>query len=242
MRGTLVAFLCCLGLLGAPAFGQETRIIDSPDRINVAFEEGHADEVERGIDLINDQKPAEAIAVFDPVITAYEADHGEGLFFCAKNPDEALKLVAVILLKESEAEEATILGPNWCDALFGKAFALVDLSRPDEAEPLLLQVVRMAPLSAHYRNELAELYKNRREWQHSFELFQQAYNLARDPNSQSTPRMIARALRGMGFCKIEMGQLAEAKSLFVLSQQHDPDSDAARSELEYIASLENKAS
>ena len=47
--------------------------------------------------------------------------------------------------------------------------------------------------------------------------------------------LAARALRGMGYNKIEMGDLDAAENLFRQSQEYDPGSEAAKVELGYIA-------
>ncbi len=207
------------------------------DGISIELENAHEDELGQAFDLLQAGKPAEAVRKFDSVIAAYEAEQQGKTVRCAESLEQAMA-VSLLLMSESSVDgEVTILGRNWCAALFGKGYALIDLRRSNDAEPFLLRATLMAPLEAHYVNELAELYKNRRQWQLAYDTFERALELADTPSTATPPQVKARSLRGMGFAMIELGDLDKAVELFHRSQEFDPGSAAAKSELEYIASL-----
>lgn len=198
----------------------------------IALENAHRAELEEVFASIRAGDPNAAIATADRVVAAYETAFRGKIVKCADGLDDAVK---VTILTADKNTDITVVGPGWCQALFAKGFALIDLHRSDEAEPFLARAVTMAPTDAHYLNEYAELWKGRREWQRSFDLFSQSFDLVdHDPKGRNAP-VAARALRGMGFTKIELGDLDEAERLFRRSLEFDPKSTGARSELEYIA-------
>ncbi|MGV3512753.1 MAG: tetratricopeptide repeat protein [Novosphingobium sp.] len=98
----------------------------------------------------------------------------------------------------------------------------------------------IAPLNAQYTSELAEWFKTQRDWKRSFSLFEEALQSAETAPEDRRAHYKARALRGMGFNRIEMGQLDEAEKLFNLSLAFDPESPAAMNELKYIRQVRGK--
>ena len=92
-----------------------------------------------------------------------------------------------------------------------------------------------ADSNAHFANEYAELFKSRRQWQQSYDLFAHAYDIADKNPKGPDAKVAARALRGMGFNKIELGQFDEAQKLFQQSLSFDPNNEVAINELKYIA-------
>lgn len=180
-------------------------------------------------------KPAVAIDKADQLIAAFNVRQAKRALACAESHEQAEALA-----KKNDAEvtmELTIVGPAWCDGYFYKGYALIDLGRGREALPWLQLAHDRAPLNAHYTNELAEWFKAQRDWQRSFGLFEEALKSADTaPEGQRAPYK-ARALRGMGFNKIEMGQLDDAERLFNESLTYQPDSPAAANELKYIKQM-----
>jgi tetratricopeptide (TPR) repeat protein len=220
-----------------PIAAQTSTVVEGADKITIEMENARESELQAGYDFIRAGKPAEALAKFDAVIAGYEAERRGTQVRCADSLEQAIILSAVLTADPGLDGEATILGANWCSALFAKGFALIDLGRSDQAEDYLERATQMAPFEPHYVNELAELYKNRRQWQRSHDTFARALDIADYPGVDASPRVRARSLRGMGFTMIELGDLDAAEELFRRSQDYDPDSAAARTELEYIASL-----
>lgn len=186
------------------------------------------------LQAIRSGNPQQAVSEADGVIASYQARYKDSdtLYFCALSPAEALaNMTAAALRKKS----AVSVSSDWCDAHYVKGFALVDLHRGDLAEAELRRATEMAPFNAHYLNEYAELVKSRREWQKSYDIFAKAQDIAELYPEAGRKAVAARALRGMGFNKIELGDLDEAERLFRRSLEFEPGSPAARSELQYIA-------
>ena len=187
--------------------------------------------------LVNQGKPAEAEAIFSAVIAEKEAQAKPGqVYFCADNFADMMtvSMAAGKLLQPGSV--AVVQGPNWCDALFGEGFALIDLNRSSEAEPFLARAVEMAPTNAHYLNEYAEWYKAHHQWQKAHDLFARAWDIVDQDKKGPDRRIAARALRGMGFTLIELGNLDDAERQFKLSLKYEPEAAGkVQGELDYIA-------
>ncbi|WP_243652784.1 diguanylate cyclase [Novosphingobium sp. PhB165] len=182
--------------------------------------------VSRGFDMIRAGKPEKAVKLFDSVISASE----QGLA-----GDARPRLCLSDNGGHAAPSNAIMVSSAVCDAHFGKGYALVDLGRGDLAENELRRATELAPDNAHYANEYAELFKSRRQFQKSYDLFAHAWAIV-DKNTKGSDAGIAgRALRGMGFNLIELGRLGEAKQMFEQSLLYDPGNSGAKSELDFIA-------
>lgn len=189
--------------------------------VDTAFDAGA--HVEQGFNLIRRGKQAQAVKLFDKVI----AHTDQKLYGDGRNR---------LCRADGSAVDASVsVDPAVCDAHFGKGFALIDLGRGDLAEAELRKAMSMAPGNAHFANEYAELFKSRRDWQHGYEGFAQAWAVVDKAVAGPDAGVAARALRGMGFTKAAMGQYDEAQTLYTQSLKYDPDSKIASAELGNIA-------
>ncbi|EZP84782.1 Diguanylate cyclase/phosphodiesterase [Novosphingobium resinovorum] len=201
--------------LVAASFAPAARVTDT--RFDAAAH------VQQGYDLIRQGKQAQAVKLFDKVIA---------------DADQRLSgdLRPRLCRDGGAASGATVeVDPALCEAHFGKGFALIDLGRGDLAEAELRQASQMAPGNAHFANEYAELFKSRRDWQGSYDLFAKAWAVVDKSTTGKDARIAARALRGMGFTKAAMGQYDEAEKFYDQSLQYDPKSEIARVELSNIS-------
>lgn len=184
-------------------------------------------------------QPARAVTEADLVIAEFEArfNKADTLYLCGETQAET---ILNMTLATTTGKSAVAVPGEWCSAHFVKGFALIDLGQPDRAEPELRQATEMAPYNAHYLNEYAELIKSRRQWQQSYDLFSHAAEIADVYPAGGRKEVKARALRGMGFAKIELGDLDGAERLFKQSLVLQPNYPAALSELRYIAAQRAK--
>lgn len=214
----------CSGMaLSGSAF---TRDIGSASVVNTALHVESRNGVSKGFALIRAGKAAQAVKMFDSVILASEQ---------ALTGDARPRLCRSDSAEGQVAAGKVAVSSAVCDAHFGKGFALVDLGRGDLAEAELRRATELAPDNAHFANEYAELFKSRREWQRSYDLFSHAWQIVDKDAKGADASVAARALRGMGYAKIEMGQLIEAQTLFRQSLDYDPANPGAKSELDFIA-------
>ncbi|WP_232493179.1 tetratricopeptide repeat protein [Novosphingobium kaempferiae] len=202
--------------LVATNFAPATRVTDT--RFDAAAH------VQQGYSLLRQGKQAQAVKLFDKVI----ADADQRLAGDMRPR----------LCRDAGATAAagTVdVDPALCEAHYGKGYALIDLGRGDLAEAELRAASQMAPGNAHFANEYAELFKSRREWQQSYDLFAGAWAAVDKSTSGPDAKVAARSLRGMGFTKAAMGQFDEAEKLYDQSLQYDPKSEIAKAELGNIA-------
>lgn len=178
----------------------------------------------RGFDRLRAGRQAEAIALFDRVIAALDPRPAGDARARVCRPDRG-----------DAAPDAVIVDPAVCDAHFGRGFALIDLGRGDLAEPALRRATEMAPGNAHYANEYAELFKSRRDWAEAYRLFARAWAVVDKAVGGRDAPVAARALRGMGFARMALGEYDEAEDLFRRSLTFEPGSLAAKAELGHIA-------
>lgn len=188
----------------------------------------------RGFDLIRAGKPKQAIAEFDAVIAgadrSYLGDPRQR--FCARDQRDA-RLVAGAT--GAVGKEPVLIDSAVCDAHFGKGYALIDMGRGDLAEAELRRATELAPFDAHYANEYAELFKSRRDWRTSLALFTRAWSVVDRNPAGPDAGLAARALRGIGYNEMMLGNLDEAERRFRQSLEFEADNKAARVELGYIA-------
>ncbi len=192
-------------------------------------------------------KPGDAIALLDPVIASFEAEHKDGKqrVYCVRHggsPETSqLETLTYMLEAASAKVSAVALDSLWCDALFLKGFALIDAGRAPEAEPYLKRVVEMAPQNAHYLAEWAEYHKAKRDWQTAHDLFERAVAASEFTEPARKPAELGRAFRGVGFTLIELGKLDEAEKSFNAALKLNPNDRGAQSELDYLKQLRTKS-
>lgn len=221
-----LAPIACLGVAcSGPAFARD--IGGSAAVVNTALHVDSRNDVSKGFALIRAGKPAQAVKMFDSVILASEQALGGDARPRLCQSDAAAAPVA--------AGKAVAVSSAVCDAHFGKGYALVDLGRGDLAEAELRRATELAPDNAHFANEYAELFKSRREWQRSYDLFAHAWAIVDKSTAGEDAKVAARALRGMGYTRIEMGRLDDAAKLFRQSLDYDPSNVGAKTELDFIA-------
>lgn len=186
--------------------------------------------------LIHQHKPAEALVTLDRIIVAYESAHTSGQFRCARDMSDAIA-VGIESIADAKGSKVTVLSRGWCMALWAKGFVLIDLGQTAAAEAPLARAVAMAPTNVQYRNEYAELFKARREWQRSYNLFAEAWNRSSHDPKAYDARQAARSLRGMAYAKTEMGDLADAERLLRQSLDINPGDEKSQRELDYVTRM-----
>lgn len=182
-------------------------------------------------------RSADVLAMIDPALAAYETDYAaeKRLIYCGMGPTETLLYMG---MAASQKQSAIAISPNWCTALYLKAFALIDQKRLDEGLPYLTRAIGMAPYHAHFLNELGYLHQTARRWPEALDAYAKAEGAAgMAPDSEKTSEQ-ARAMRGTGFVLIEQEKWDEAEAAFKKCLKLDPNDAKAKSELQYIK--ENK--
>lgn len=199
-----------------------------------------------GDELLKKRQPEAAIReAFDPVIQAHEARYaGDGtIYFCSRDPAEALLYLLGVAADHTEGKgggDAKVLRPTWAYGYYGKAYALIELNRFDEAAAALDRALELSPANPQFLTERGYLYRASREWDKMLASNQAALeHVALAPESlRDTER--ARALRGAGYALIELDRLDEAERHFRDSLKIEPKNQVALGELDYIKQLRKK--
>jgi len=190
-----------------------------------------------GYRLLSEQQPDQAITYFDQAIDLcqgqLQADTGK--IYAVRSQAEAM----YYLLGASAAGTDAMTVDTTCpDALFLKAYAMIDLDRMDEAESLLKSALEFAPVNARYLSELGHIYQSRGDWDRALGSFSAAEDSAQRFSPESVKQAeLSRAKRGMGYNLIELGRLNEAETKFRECLEINPDDETASNELIYIEDI-----
>jgi tetratricopeptide (TPR) repeat protein len=181
-------------------------------------------------------KPADAIALLDPLLAELEADaatHKERLY-SGQTPEQTL---AYMLIAAADRVSATDIGPLLGEANFWKGFALTDLGRASEALSFYERAVALAPSNPQFICELARLHATRKETDIALKLFDRCLAENMMAPEMARPHVKAVALRGRGYVLIDMDKLAEAERAYRDSLQIEPNNPVALGDLKYIAQM-----
>ncbi|MEM1413398.1 MAG: tetratricopeptide repeat protein [Myxococcota bacterium] len=216
--------------------------------------------LDHGIGLLNAGKCASAIREgFDPAITRFGASVAEGTVVRAVRSDSpAATLMRLIGTDElglrgtgagGPGRSVVVLGPDYPDAHFFRAFCLVELGQFADAEAALRVALAMMPRDVVYSSELGHIRHQHRDWAGALAHFDDALRGVLDLRSSNGPVTGAsmmgmslgdwhrRALRGRGFSLVELGRLDEAEAAYRQVLDIDASDAQARRELDLIAEL-----
>lgn len=194
----------------------------------------------KGIELLKSGKLQEAITqYFDKVLSEYEQKYSNSKdkIYCARNSTESLYY---LLTAAKEDRSATVLSETtWADAFFLKAYALVNLGRLSEAKQSIEKAIALTPKNAKYLSELGHIYQVEKNWPKALELYQSAEDAAAEfSESAVKSQELSRALRGLGYVYVELGQLDKAERVYRQCLEMDPNDETSKKELEFILKLQ----
>lgn len=234
-----MSLLLSLALLAADPTAQT---VANPPTATPAPPEAKKDDdrIDRAAMLMKEGKHADAIDILDGMIAEFEKAHpanSETMVFSASNLVQTIYYSGITAALK---KNGVVVDGNWALAYFLKGFALIDLNRSDEALPYLDKAVALSPSDSQFLAERGEWYKSHKQWDKAFADFKAAADASGFSDESVKEKDKARALRGMGFVRIELGDLNEAEKLFHESLKLTPGNQNALSELEYIKSLRSK--
>jgi tetratricopeptide (TPR) repeat protein len=208
--------------------------------------------LQAGIALAKDGKCREAIdEKFDKVAALFDARFAgnRAAVRCGRSSTDGLGQALEAALGGGDV---VVLGPEWPDALYYKAYCLVELGDPAQARSLLQRALELMPGDPMFLCELGEVILRESAWQQAFDAFEQARKsaeelaaapdgAARSPGGRTPVQWQGRALRGQGYALVEMQKLDDAEQAYRRALELDPNDDQAKKELEYIAGLRSRA-
>lgn len=202
-------------------------------------EQRFAPQMAEMIDLMKAHRFADAVARADEIDRAFTDAHRNGpVAYCSRGGGETL---LELTQASTRNVSAVAIGTTWCEALYMKAYALVELGRPADAATVLDRVLTLAPFHSVYLSERGELRLRAKQFDAAMETFRRAEEHAGlTPNADAVRSQKARACRGIGFALIELGRLDEAAENYRRCLTIDPGDRKSLQELGYIASLKAK--
>ena len=184
--------------------------------------------------LLRDRQPQQALEVVTTALAAYDADlaHEKRRLYCGMSGPQTLLYLA---MAAKDKVDAVALKPGYCDALYLKGFALIDLGRPTEARAVYERVVALAPMHAPFLTELGQLARIEKDWPRMLATCERASSAAALADTPVKPRQQTAALRCQGYALVEEHKLDDAEQRYRDALKIDPTDRKAEGELAYIA-------
>ena len=197
--------------------------------------------LEEGYKKLISRNPKEAIdKYFNPVIDAYNSNYGNNgsHVYCSRGQAETM---FYLLEAVSKSENAVVVSQIWADAFYLKGYASLDLGNIDDAETFIKKALELSPSNSMYLSELGHIYQVQRKWNEAMDLYKEAEESARAYSPENLKHTeITRAIRGIGYCLIELGRLEEAEEEYKKCLEINENDKKALNELKYIQSLRDK--
>lgn len=205
-----------------------------------SIDEVQAPKIDAALQSITAGRPQEALDTLAPVIAAYEADQAteKRHIYCGMSMTET---IAYMGLPDPDKKGAVALAPGYCNALYLKGYALIDLNRIADARAVYQRVVALAPFHAHFLTELGQSYRYEKNWAKMLETCKSAEGMVELAPDESKKRERAIAWHCQGYALSELGRFDEAEKLYRECLRLDPDDAHAKNELIYIAEQRKKA-
>jgi tetratricopeptide (TPR) repeat protein len=195
--------------------------------------------MDQGFEAVKAGKPADALVIFTEIDQKFTAAYAAGpRVYCSHNARET---VINMTRAAADSQNAISIGGTWCDAIYFKAYALIDLDRPAEAASELDRALKMSPDNPQYLDERAELLMRARHFDEALAMFKLAEIDHVYMTSEATALATqSRSCRGIGFVLTEQGELDESEVNYHRCLTLDPNDEKSKDELAYIAKLRQK--
>ena len=120
---------------------------------------------------------------------------------------------------------------DYADMYFVYGNLLLGLERTGDGEAALLKAARWNPVRSDIQYALGEVYKRRKQWQEFYDITVKGLERSYQIDS------LTRGYRNLGYYYIEQEDFEMATALFFLSLGFEPENEAAKVELGYIAQV-----
>jgi tetratricopeptide (TPR) repeat protein len=233
MKKMRLAGLAILGLtIATPAIADP-----APQSASSAAAQQTPSELDQALALLHDGKPAEALALLDPIVAKAETEE-------AKDPKAACPAQAMAMLAAFMPRNLNFtmsVRNDWCEAMLAQGFALVELKRYDEAASRLGKLVQHDPGNANYLAEYAFSLRSSGQIDQALDAYNRAKSAAsRYSNKAEKRHWRAVSLRGIGFVAFERQQWDVAEKAYRDSLKDEPGNQIALSELDLIRQKREK--
>lgn len=230
-------------LLLAVLLGVATPTLAQAPAAPSAVEQARKDRLTQAVDALLAKKNDLALQLLDPLLVEYEMLYAKEKrqLFCADTPEESLSnLLGAAAARSKDKRGAVVIATDWCTALWGKGYILLDLGKADAAIPVLQRAITMRPSRPQYLNELGFGYQLLKKWPEMLNAETRAAEVA-DVAGPDRVRNLYRAWFGMAYALIELGRWDEAADLLQKCIALDPENRKAKDELKYLTDKRPKA-
>ena len=180
-----------------------------------------------------------ALEILESLIKKVEDDNGELTMFRDDTVSEYhcfRNIFEEILYKEMFKPERTVrqMSEDFSHLYFVYGNLLFELKRYDEAVVALKKAIRINPIAAEARFELAEISKVKGDWEDFLKQTIQCLTVAYSGVN------VGRCYRNIGYYFIEQQNYDAATAIYFLSMHFDQQSQMAQSQLLYIQQVTGK--
>jgi tetratricopeptide (TPR) repeat protein len=241
----------CLGLLllvlPAPAL-RGARAQDKKSGVTLVTTSGRTDNVEEGTgasqrpriqkaqQLLQEKQFDDAEALCDEILAFFEKQKSDpaATYVCVANREELEHY------QKNRPRDEKVIWLDWSfgEALHIKAFIAVERKQWPAALKVLEREIRYRPYCPAGHSERGLVLNRMGKPKQALPAYETALALAEKHASARPSRAIA--LRGIGFTRIELGDLAGARKAFEQSLVIEPNNRLALEELRYIRKLEEQ--
>lgn len=210
--------------------------------------------IARGMSLLGERRCEEAIRLgFDPAIAEFERGFEPGTVVLGARALSSAQTLLLLATAARDGRNAVVIDAEYSDTIYMRAYCLVELGRVPEAAQALQRALEVIPDDVAYACELGNIMQERHEWAPSLDIYRRALANVDALDStgafNGTPEHPTglpilgltlsdwrrRAMRGIGFSLIEVGDLDGAEAMFHRVLEIDPSDERALSELAFIA-------
>jgi tetratricopeptide (TPR) repeat protein len=194
--------------------------------------------VSEALSAVEAGNPARALAMVEPVVASFDKEFSgeKRRIFCSQTAEQDGYYLTTA---DGGADNVRLVTVTWCNALYVKAFALVDLDRLDDAQSAYERLITFAPKHSRYLNELAYVLLKKKEWQRSIDTYSSAEAAATfTPKRRDYERCVS--FRGIGYDLVELGRLGDAEAAYRKCLAIIPDEPKSLGEIEYIKEQRKK--
>ncbi|WP_066795668.1 tetratricopeptide repeat protein [Sphingomonas soli] len=190
--------------------------------------------VAEALGLIREKKPAEALAILDPVLLEYEK-----LFPAAKGKVRCTNDEAAAGKRQGDV---TLIANAWCYGLWAKGYVLVEMNRLQEAVAPAARAAALMPDNPQFLSELGYIHQSLKQFDLSLAAYESAAKAAASIADEGDRKFeLRRAWFGIGYDYVELGRLDDAEASLKKALEVAPGDQKILDELEYVRKAKAKA-
>jgi len=192
-----------------------------------------ASELEQAKAKLREGKPAEALALVDPIVARAEAKEAKDPE--AMCPSAAAAFLVAYMRQSSKLNISVSVENDWCDAMLVQGYALGEQKRFSEAADRLGKLVKHDKFNANYLAEYAFALRSSGQVDLAMEFYRKTKDAASHYSDKAAQRhWRAVALRGIGFIEFDRANWKAAEKAYKDSLKDEPGNQIALGELELI--------